>query len=80
MFVSSYGGNKFIPYLATRRDRARRLTSRVKGIFSPMVMCLVGSGENARANMSPRSIVERLLLKSASLQPIKDEQQRKKFT
>ena len=27
-----------------------------------MVLCLVGGGENARANISPRSIVERLLL------------------
>ena len=64
-------GSRLIPYLATRRDRASRTTSCIVRIFSPMILCLVGGGENARANISPCSIVERFLLESTSLQPRK---------
>ena len=48
--------------LAAGRDGARGLAARVKRVLALMVLGLVRGGQNARANVGPGAVVERLLL------------------
>ena len=48
--------------LATSRDGARRLAAGVERVLALVVLGLVRGGHNARADVRPRAVVERLLL------------------
>ena len=48
--------------LAAGRDGARGLAARVERVLALVVLRLVGRGLDARADVSPRAVVERLLL------------------
>ena len=48
--------------LASGGDRAGGFTSCVEGIFSFMMLGLASSGVDARTNVTPGTVVERLLL------------------
>lgn len=48
--------------LAAGRDRARGLAARVKRVLALVVLRLVRGGHDARADVRPRAVVQRLLL------------------
>ena len=48
--------------LATGRNRARRLAAGVQRVLALVVLRLVRGGQDTRADVRPRAVVERLLL------------------
>ena len=49
-------------YLATSGNRASGVTAGIQGVLALVVLSLVGSGQDTRSDVSPGTIVERLLL------------------
>ena len=54
-------------YLATSGDRASGVTAGIQGVLALMVLSLVGSGQDTRSDVSPGTVVKRLLLQSETV-------------
>ena len=49
-------------YLATSGNRASGVAAGIQGVLALVVLSLVGSGQDTRSDVSPGTVVERLLL------------------
>jgi hypothetical protein len=55
--------DQLAPYLATCRNRAGRLPASIRRELAAVILCFVGSGQYAMANICPCAVVQWFLLK-----------------